>query len=130
MTQLNISRYSSISYRSVQRFMSLSISWYQLLIRMLVVHLSNYRGVYLLVIDETVEDKAGKQTDKIGYFFSSKLGKVIKSVSFGVLSLVAVDKRKSYVVDFTQLSQDASKTAENKAKKVLKAKKKAQKKER
>ncbi|MDZ7880229.1 MAG: transposase [Saprospiraceae bacterium] len=128
VTQLNISRYSSISYRSVQRFMSLSISWYQLLIRMLVVHLSNYRGVYLLVIDETVEDKAGKQTDKIGYFFSSKLGKVIKSVSFGVLSLVAVDKRKSYVVDFTQLSQDASKTAENKAKKVLKAKKKAQKK--
>lgn len=128
VTQLNISRYSSISYRSVQRFMSLPISWHQLLITMLVVHLSSYRGVYLLAIDETVEAKAGKSTDKIGYFFSSKLGKVIKSVSFGVLSLIAVDKRKSYVVDFTQMSQDAAKTAENKAKKAASVQKQAQKK--
>ena len=124
VTQLNISRYSSISYRSVQRFMSLNLPWYQLLITMLVVHLSSYRGVYLLAIDETVEDKAGKMTDKIGYFYSSKIGKVIKSVCFGVLSLVAVDKRKSYVIDFTQMSQDSAKTAENKVKKAEKAQKK------
>ncbi len=128
VTQLNISRYCSISYRSVQRFMSTDISWHQLLITMLRVHLANYSGVYLLAIDETVEDKAGKCTDKIGYFFSSKLGKVIKSVSFGVLSLIAVGKRKSYVVDFTQLSQDAAKTAENKAKKAVSAQKKKDKK--
>lgn len=127
VTQLNISRYSTISYRSVQRFMSLDIVWHTLLITMLVLHLKDYQGVYLLAIDETVEDKSGKKTDKIGYFFSSKLGKVIKSVSFGVISLVAVGKRKSYVVDFTQLSQDTAKTAENKAKKALLAKKKADK---
>ena len=124
VTQRNISRYSSISYRSVQRFMSLDILWHTLLVTMLVLHLKDYKGVYLLAIDETVEDKAGKCTDKIGYFFSSKIGKVIKSVSFGVLSLVAVEKRKSYVVDFTQLSQDATKAAENKAKKALSAQKK------
>lgn len=124
VTQRNISRYSSISYRSVQRFMSVDILWHTLLITMLVLHLKDYNGVYLLAIDETVEDKAGKSTDKIGYFYSSKIGKVIKSVSFGVLSLVAVDKRKSYVVDFTQLSQDATKAAENKAKKALLAQKK------
>jgi putative transposase len=124
VTQLNISRYCSISYRSVQRFMSLDTPWHQLLITMLRVHLENYSGVYLLAIDETVEDKAGKSTAKIGYFFSSKLGKVIKSVSFGVLSLIAVEKRKSYVIDFTQLSQDAAKTAENKAKKAVTAQKK------
>ena len=124
VTQLNISRYSSISYRSVQRFMSLDISWHKLLITVLRVHLQSYSGVYLLAIDETVEDKAGKSTDKIGYFFSSKLGKVIKSVSFSVLSLIPVGKRKSYIVDFTQLSQDVAKTAENKAKKVVAAQKK------
>lgn len=131
VTQLNISRYCSISYRSVQRFMSLDISWHTLLIGMLKTHLKDYRGVYLLAIDETVEDKSGHCTDKIGYFYSSKLGKVIKSVSFCVLSLIAVDKRKSYVVDFTQLSQDVAKTAENKAvkaaAKALSAQKKADK---
>lgn len=124
VTQLNISRYSTISYRSVQRFMSSDIPWYKLLITMLQLHLKDYRGVYLIAIDETVEDKSGKKTDKIGYFFSSKISKVIKGVSFGVLSLIAVDKRKSYVVDFVQLSQDATKTAENKAKKALLAQKK------
>lgn len=124
VTQLNISRYSSISYRSVQRFMSMEIEWYQLLITMLCLHFEGKEGVYLLAIDETVEDKAGKKTDKIGYFFSSKLGKVIRGVSYGVLSLVSVNKRKSYVIDFKQLSQDANKTAENKAKKALLAQKK------
>jgi putative transposase len=118
VTQLNISRYCSISYRSVQRFMSSDIAWHTLLISVLSAHLKDYKGVYLLGIDETVEDKAGICTDKIGFFFSSKLGKIIRSVSFATLSLIAVDKRKSYVVDFTQLSQDTAKTAENKATKA------------
>ena len=47
VTQLNISRYCSISYRTVQRFMSLDIPWHQLLILMLREHLSDYTGVYL-----------------------------------------------------------------------------------
>jgi putative transposase len=122
VTQLNISRYCSISYRSVQRFMSIEISWYKVLITMLSSHLKDKKGVYLLAIDETVEDKAGKSTSKIGYFFSSKLGKVIKSISVGCLSLIAVETRSSYVVDFEQLEQDVLKSAANKAKKVSKAK--------
>lgn len=95
VTQLNISRYCSISYRSVQRFMSSDIAWHTLLIGVLSGHLKDYKGVYLLAIDETVEDKAGVCTDKIGFFFSSKLGKIIRSVSFATLSLIAVGKRKS-----------------------------------
>ena len=35
VTQLKISRYCSISYRSVQRFMSCDIAWHKLLIMML-----------------------------------------------------------------------------------------------
>jgi putative transposase len=89
---------------------------------MLSSHLNDKKGVYLLAIDETVEDKAGKSTSKIGYFFSSKLGKVIKSISVGCLSLIAVETRSSYVVDFEQMEQDVLKSAANKAKKVSKAK--------
>jgi putative transposase len=124
VTQLNISRYCSISYRSVQRFMSIEISWHKVLITMLQEHLKDYKGVYLLAIDETVEDKAGKSTSKIGYFYSSKLGKVIKSISIGCLSLIAVDTRNSYPIDFQQLEQDVEKTAANKAKKASKSQKK------
>jgi putative transposase len=124
VTQLNISRYCSISYRSVQRFMSLDIPWHKLLIMVLKDHLSGYKGIYLLAIDETVEDKAGKCTDKIGYFYSGKLGKVIKSISIGGLSLIAADRGESYIVDFEQMAQDKVKTASNKAKKALAAQKK------
>jgi putative transposase len=124
VTQLNISRYCSISYRSVQRFMSIEIPWYMVLITMLQSHLQDKKGVYLLAIDETVEDKAGKSTSKIGYFFSSKLGKVIKSISVGCLSLIAVETRSSYIVDFEQMEQDVLKSAANKTKKAGKKKKK------
>ena len=127
VTGLNISRYCSISYRTIQRFMATEISWNKLLISMLGTFLSDYKGQYLIAIDETVEDKAGKSTHKLGYFFSSKLGKAIKSVSFGVLSLVAVDKKKSYVLDFEQMAQDKTKTAAHKAAKKAKVDEKKQK---
>lgn len=120
VTQLNISRYCSISYRSVQRFMSLEIPWHKLLIMVLVGHLQGYKGTYLVAIDETVEDKAGKQTAYLGWFYSSKLGKVIRSISIGGLSLIAVGKRESYMVGFEQMKQDSSKTAANKAKRAEK----------
>ena len=119
VTQRNISRYSDISYRGVTRFMATPIEWHKVLIRILGQYLLG-GSVYLLAIDETVEDKAGKSTDKIGYFFCSKAQKVIRSVSFGVLSLISVKDRKSYVTDFTQLEQDKEKAAKNKAKKVAK----------
>jgi hypothetical protein len=87
---------------------------------MLSSYLVGIGGVYLLAIDETVEGKAGKSTHKIGYFFCSKAQKVIKSVSFGVLSIISVKERTSYVTDFTQLEQDKEKAAAKKAKKVAK----------
>ena len=120
VTQQNISRYSDISYRSVARFMAIDIGWHKVLIQMLGSYLVGIGGIYLLAIDETVEGKAGKSTDKIGYFFCSKAQKVIKSVSFGVLCIISVKERKSYVTDFTQLEQNKEKAAANKAKKAAK----------
>jgi putative transposase len=122
VTQLNISRYSSISYRGVNRFMSYDIVWRNVYVEQLKWYigscLKGQIGDYLLVIDETVEDKSGKETHKIGYFFCSKAKKAIKSVSFAVMSVVSVSSRKSYVVDFEQLEQDKEKAAANKEKKA------------
>ena len=98
--------------------MAIDIGWHKVLIQMLGSYLVVIGGVYLLAIDETVEGKAGKSTDKIGYFFCSKAQKVIKSVSFGVLSIISVKERKSYVTDFTQLEQNKEKAAANKASKA------------
>ena len=125
VTQLNISRYSAISYRGVTRFMSLGIEWYKVYVAQLCAYLEGVGlfGVYLLVIDETVEGKSGKNTSQIGYFFCSKAKQMIKSVSFAVLSVVSVSTRTSYVVDFIQLEQDKVKAAANKIKKAEKAEK-------
>ena len=126
VTQLNISRYSDISYRSVNRFMSQETCWQKVYVEQLRWYLRGKVGVYLLAIDETVEDKAGKETHKIGYFFCSKAQKAIKSVSFAVLSVISVSERKSYVVDYVQLEQDKEKAAENKAKKLAQKAKKGE----
>ena len=120
VTQLNISRYCSISYRSVQRFMGSKIPWGNLLVETMKAHFSGKGGVCLLCVDNTVEDKAGKETFKLGHFFSSTAGKVIKSVSFGVLSLVNVKEEQSLILDFEQMEQDKAKTKANKAKKASK----------
>ena len=82
VTQLNISRYGDLSYRSVTRFMGLRIEWHKVYIAQLGACCFGVDGTYLLIIDETVEDKSGKSTDKLGYFFCSKAKRMIKSVSF------------------------------------------------
>ena len=125
VTQLNISRYADISYRGVTRFMGISIEWRKTYIEQLRWYLRGKVGPYILAADETVEDKAGKSTHWVGYFFCSKAKKAIKSVSFSVLSLISVKQRKSYVLDFVQLEQDKAKAAANKAKKAEQKAKKA-----
>lgn len=124
VTQKNISRYGDLSYRSVSRFMSCGFVWRRLLISLLSTHFTSADDNFLIAIDETVEDKAGKSTSKLGYFYCSKAKRAIKSVSFSVASLISVKERKSYVVDFEQLEQDKEKSAANKEKKqAAKAKK-------
>lgn len=118
VTQKNISRYGDLSYRSVSRFMSCCFIWRKLFVSLLATHFTSSGDTFLLAIDETVEDKAGKSTSKIGYFYCSKAKKAIKSVSFSVMSLVSVRERKSYVVDFEQLEQDKDKAQANKEKKL------------
>jgi putative transposase len=113
VTQKNISRQTEedgCGYRSVQRFFSKDINWELLYLSCIHYFFSTAdEKVYLLAIDEVVESKSGKSTHGVGRFFSSIAGRPIASVCFHVLSLVAVNSRKSFVTKQEQRIQEKSK---------------------
>ena len=89
------------SYRSIQRFFRLKIDWLRLN-RLLFCHcyLNPSSGsAYVLALDEVVEEKAGKKI----------FGKVIRSVSTHVISLVDTDRERSYVLNHSQTVKPAKK---------------------
>jgi putative transposase len=59
--------------------------------------------VYLLVGDEVVITKAGKETYGLDKFFSSLLNKPISGLSFFTLSLVSVKQRQSFPIQIEQV---------------------------
>lgn len=104
VTTLSVSRYSTLSYRTVQRFYALkNVNW--LLINLLLFKHFVYKKdkKYLFAADETVKAKAGKQTHGIGLFYSSMQKRVIKSISFLVICIIDIEKRKSYILACKQL---------------------------
>ena len=98
ITMLSISRWTDKggSYRTVQRFFATALPWTELLVKFFATHLFNPPHEYILAGDETVVSKAGKQTFGVERFFSGLKGKVIRGVSFFVLSVVDTKERKSY----------------------------------
>ena len=87
VTTLSVARYSSLNYRTVQRFYALKdVNW--LLVNLLLFkHFIYQKGkTYLLAADKTVKAKAGKQTHCLGRFYSSMAKQVIRSVSFLAIS--------------------------------------------
>lgn len=104
VTTLSVSRYSTLSYRTVQRFYALkNVNW--LVINLLLLKYFVYRKdkKYLLAADETVKGKAGKQTYGIGLFYSSIQKQVIKAISFLAICIIDVDEKKSYILACKQL---------------------------
>ena len=104
VTTLSVARYSSLSYRTVQRFYALKdINW--LLVNLfLFKHFIYQKGKsYLFAADETVKGKAGKQTHGLGRFYSSMAKQVIRSVSFLAISIVDIEKETSYILGCKQL---------------------------
>jgi putative transposase len=129
VTTLSVARYSSLSYRTVQRFYALkNVNW--LLINLFLFKHFLYKKDrnYLLVADETVKGKAGKQTHGLGRFYSSMAKQVIRSVSFLAISIVDVEKEKSYILGCKQLittnldKVNVSQDKKNKSKKKSKPK--------
>jgi putative transposase len=131
VTMKNISRWTGQygSYRSIQRLMAQSINWLAL---NLLLFQSAYldaepvgRGRFFLALDETVEDKSRDSTFGIGWFYSSIAGKVIRSVSNHVISMVDAEKENSYVLTHRPTVKAQTKTgANNKKRKKGKGKKK------
>lgn len=127
VTMKNISRWTSkgCSYRTIQRFFSFSTNWLTLNI---LLFQSAYFDIndqerYVLVFDETVEDKAGKQTHGVNWFFSSIAGKVIRSISSHVISIVDTKKEKSFVLTHEQTIKPIKKRTGKKAAKLKSSKK-------
>src|SRR4029434_1996488 len=68
--------------------------------------------VYFVAGDEVIVTKAGKHTHGLDRFFSSLYGKPVPVLAFFTLSLVSVQKRRSFPMRIEQgVRSDAEKTA-------------------
>lgn len=113
VTMKNLSRWTCNkgSYRNIQRLYASPIDWLSLNIYLITsCYFGNqFSGEYLLAVDETVEGKSRKKTWGISSFYSSIVGKPIRSVSFHAISLVEVVSGKSFMLE---VSQNIKKVAE------------------
>lgn len=104
-TMLNISRWTKkeLSYRSIQRFFAdNSIPWLELKLKLFMINIFKNQKL-ILAVDETIVTKSGKKTYGMDYFFSSIYQKVIKSLCFSCISIIDVEKIKSYPLFSNQL---------------------------
>ena len=105
VTMLNISRWTGQggSYRTVQRFFNTVIPWTTICWAFFRTYLLDRESDYILVGDEVVVPKAGKSTYGLSRFFSSLFGKAIPGLSFLAVSLVSVDRKRSYPMVMEQI---------------------------
>jgi hypothetical protein len=104
-TMLGLSRWTEKggSYRTVNRLYQASIDWLNVHWCLLETHVLSPGGEYILAGDEVVIRKAGKQTHGVGRFFSGLAQKVIPSLSFMALSIIAVETEHSYPLYVQQM---------------------------
>ena len=105
VTMLGLSRWTGKggSYRTVQRFFKAAISWPKVFFRFFMRHLYLTETAYVLVGDESVVTKSGKETHGLDHFFSGLLNKVVKGIAVFSLSLVSVKERRSYPLRVEQV---------------------------
>ena len=119
VTMLGISRWTegAGSYRTVQRFYNTAIPWGVVLWLFFRTYLYRPDSEYLLVGDESVVTKSGKQTYGLERFFSSLFGRPVRGLAFFALSVVSVDERKSYPLQVEQVVRSDEEKAAIAAKK-------------
>ena len=105
ITMLGLSRWTEKggSYRTIQRFYNSIILWKEIQWQLIRINFLTKDGEYLLAGDETVVSKAGKQTYGIDRFFSGIQQRVIRSVAFFAISLIYVEKGRSYPIELKQV---------------------------
>lgn len=98
VTTLGLSRWTERggSVRTLQRWMHTPIDWGAVLWAVVCTHLLDGGREYILAGDEVVVSKADKKTHGLGRFYSSLAQRPIPSVAFLAVSLVDVEKRRSY----------------------------------
>ena len=119
VTLLGISRWTEKggSYRTLQRFFKKAIPWCSLN-WMLIKSMLTKDGVILIGGDATTVTKSGKETYGVGRFFSSIYSRAVPGISFQVLSLIDVTRKKSSPILIEQIlpkpKKAKSKTKNNK----------------
>lgn len=108
------------SYRTVQRFFATSIPWASVFWLFFRHHLYAPTEVYLLVGDEVVVTKAGKQTYGLDRFFAGLFQKVVPGVAFFSLALVSTTTRRAFPLRLEQVVRTAEEKAVSKAKTAAK----------
>jgi putative transposase len=71
VTMLGLSRWTEKggSYRTVQRFFKEKINWSTLRWQLIKQHTQGVKGIWLLIGDEVMVTKSGKETHGLGIFF-------------------------------------------------------------
>ena len=110
VTMLNISRWTSQggSYRTGQRFFNTVLPWTTMCWMFFRTHLLDRESDYILAGDEVVVPKAGKSIYGLSRFFSTLYGKAIPGLSFLAVSLVSVNRRRSYPMVMEQIVRGTS----------------------
>ncbi len=119
---LGISRWAGKggSYRTVQRLFSTVLPWAMLFWVFFRHHLYCPADVYCVAGDEVIVTKAGKHTHGLDRFFSSLYGKPVPGLAFFTLSLVSVQKRRSFPMRIEQVVRSDAEKAASKAKAAAK----------
>ena len=105
ITMLGISRWAGKggSYRTIQRFFTKDILWDSLHWAVAKIFLAKSTGAILIAGDATTVTKSGKETFGLGKFFSSIYSRAVPGIAFQVLSLIDVEKRKSWPMLIEQI---------------------------
>src|SRR5215831_10277735 len=122
ITMLGISRWAGKggSYRTVQRLFSTILPWAMLFWVFFRQHLHCPADVYFVAGDEVIVTKAGKHTHGLDRFFASLYGKPVPGLAFFPLSLVSVQKRRSFPMRVEQVVRSDAEQAACKAKAAAK----------
>src|SRR5262245_66323994 len=114
ITMLGRSRWAGKggSYRTVQRLFATVLTWAMLFWVFFRHHVYCPAEVYVVAGDEVIVTKAVKHTHGLERFFSSLYGKPVPGLALFTLSLLSLQKRRSFPMRIEQVVRsDAEKTA-------------------
>lgn len=101
-TMLNISRWTEICYRTVERFYNRIIPWLDLNILLINMRAGKIEEL-IATGDETGVIKSGKKTYGVDKYFNSIYQKVMNSVYFSGITLIDVNAKTGYGLLMSQL---------------------------